>query len=175
MVNLSKGCLIASNLQHVLKIFLFKIYKNNVQHVFIDLKIHFLKIPRLMFCKAAFINRWKGKCQKDFQHGQRTEEGLAAIQFGPLFSVSTIIIISIFVLIFFSVNTIIIILIFLMIFFWWYFFDDIFLGEHHHRQNHNTSHHYHESYFVIFIMCMVSVCQACTWMIFDKLHQELFT
>ena len=121
MVNLSKGCLIASNLQHVLKIFLFKIYKNNVQHVFIDLKIHFLKIPRLMFCKAAFINRWKGKCQKDFQHGQRTEEGLAAIQFGPLFSVSTIIIISIFVLIFFSVNTIIIILIFLMIFFWWYF------------------------------------------------------
>ena len=121
MVNLSKGCLIASNLQHVLKIFLFKNDKNNVQHVFVDLKIHFLKISRLMFCKATFINRWKGKCQKDFQHGQRTEEGLAAIQFGPLFSVSTIIIISIFVLIFFSVNTIIIILIFLMIFFWWYF------------------------------------------------------
>ena len=120
MVNLSKGCLIASNLQHVLKIFLFKIYKNNVQHVFIDLKIHFLKIPRLMFCKAAFINRRKGKCQKDFQHGQRTEEGLAAIQFGPLFSVSTIIIILMFFMIFFSVSTIIIILIFLMIFFGWY-------------------------------------------------------
>ena len=74
--------------------------KYDVQHVFIDLKDHFLKMSHLMFCKAcgAFINPSKGKCErkkdlsKDFQHGQRTDDGLAAIQFGPLFTVSTIII-----------------------------------------------------------------------------------
>ena len=46
-----------------------------------------------MFCKAGIIDQSKEMLkEKDFQHGQRTEEGLAAIQFGPLFSVSTIII-----------------------------------------------------------------------------------
>ena len=66
---------------------------NDVQHVFIDLKIHFLKMSHLMFCKAGIIDQSKEMLkEKDFQHGQRTEEGLAAIQFGPLFSVSTIII-----------------------------------------------------------------------------------
>ena len=46
-----------------------------------------------MFCKAAFIDPSKEMLkEKDFQHGQRTEDGLAAIQFGPLFTVSTIII-----------------------------------------------------------------------------------
>ena len=58
------------------------------------------EMSHLMFCKArgTFTNPSKGECKskkdvsKDFQHGQRTDEGLAAIQFGPLFTVSTVVI-----------------------------------------------------------------------------------